>query len=177
MLLLHRVKQNLHIHFESADNTLGFDSIFDFCMWTFCSNESAEFEKNLHKAFTLAFDLKLVSATFYQIFIFHQIIALQKLWKIFFISSKKLFLFLRYSNFCIFVFPSFFSLSVIALEVELRKILVYDVINCLNGNLITHFVWYFEKEIRCDTETLFIDEVLNMENLYGKIMHKMCTKS
>ena len=53
--------------------------------------------------------LKLVSAMYYQIFIFDQMIALQKLWKMFFISSKKLFLFLRYSNFCIFVYPSFSS--------------------------------------------------------------------
>ena len=52
--------------------------------------------------------LKLVSTIFCQIFIFHQIIALQKLLKMFFISSKKLFSFSRYSNFCIFVFPSFF---------------------------------------------------------------------
>ena len=53
--------------------------------------------------------LKLASFIFYQIFIFHQMIALQKLWKIFFISSKKLFSFSRYSNFCIFNFPSFSS--------------------------------------------------------------------
>ena len=46
------------------------------------------------------FGLKRVSAIFYQIFIFHQIITLQKLWKMFFISSKNLFLFLRYLNFC-----------------------------------------------------------------------------
>ena len=52
--------------------------------------------------------LKLVATIFYQIAIFHEMIALQKLWKIFFISSKKLFLFLRYSNFCFFVLPSFF---------------------------------------------------------------------
>ena len=52
--------------------------------------------------------LKLVSAIFYQIFISHQMIAYQKLWKMFFISSKKFFSFLRYSNFCISVFPSFF---------------------------------------------------------------------
>ena len=49
--------------------------------------------------------LKLVSAI--QIFIFHQMIALQKLWRIFYISSKKHFLVSRYSNFCISVFPSF----------------------------------------------------------------------
>ena len=52
--------------------------------------------------------LKLVSAIFYQIFIFRQMIDPQKLWKMFFISSKKPFSFLRYSNFCIIVFPSFF---------------------------------------------------------------------
>ena len=52
-------------------------------------------------------NLKLVSAIFYQIFISHQMIALQKLWKMLFISSKKLFLFSRYSDFCISVFPSF----------------------------------------------------------------------
>ena len=37
---------------------------------------------------------------------FHQMIRLQKLWKVFFISSKKLFSFSRYSNFYNF-FPSF----------------------------------------------------------------------
>ena len=30
-------------------------------------------------------------------------------------------------------------------EISLK---VYDVINCLNKNLITHFVWYLEKEKR-----------------------------
>ena len=65
--------------------------------------------------------LKLVSAIFNQIFIFHQMIAFQKLWKIFFISSKNLFLISRYSNFCITVFPSFPPLSAIALEVDEDK--------------------------------------------------------
>ena len=46
--------------------------------------------------------LKLASAIFYQM------IALQKLWKMFFISPKKLISFSRYSNFYIFAFPSFF---------------------------------------------------------------------
>ena len=57
-----------------------------------------------------------------------------------------------------------------------KNLKVYDVINCLNKNLITHFVWYLEKEIRCDIETLFIDRVLNTEHFNGKIMQKMCTK-
>ena len=51
--------------------------------------------------------LKLVSANFYQIFISHQMIALQNLRKMLFISPKKLFSFSRYSNFCISIFPSF----------------------------------------------------------------------
>ena len=40
--------------------------------------------------------LKLMSAIFYQIFISHQMMALKKLWKMFFFSSKKLFSFSRY---------------------------------------------------------------------------------
>ena len=54
---------------------------------------------------------------------------------------------------------------------------VYDVINCLNKNLITHFVWYLEKEKRYHIETLAIDTVLKKEHFYGEIMQKICTKS
>ena len=93
-----------------------------------------------------AFYLKLVSAIFYQIFIFHQMIALQKLWKMFFISSKKLFLFSRYSNFYIFIFPYFSPVSHCFRGWSKKNLKVYDVINCLNKNLITHFIWYLEKE-------------------------------
>ena len=50
---------------------------------------------------------------------------------------------------------------------------VYDVINCLNKNLITYFVWYLEKEKKYGIETLFIDRVLKKEQFYGKIIHKM----
>ena len=55
------------------------------------------------------------SATFFKAYVryffikfsfFHQMIGLQKLLKMFFISSKKLFSFSRYSNFCNFS-PSF----------------------------------------------------------------------
>ena len=52
-----------------------------------------------------------------------------------------------------------------------------DVINCLNKNLIKHFVWFLEKGKRYDIETLTIDTVLNKEHFYEKIMQKMCTKS
>ena len=54
---------------------------------------------------------------------------------------------------------------------------VNDVINCLNKNSITHFVWYPEKEKRYDIETLSIDGVSDNEHFYRKIMQKMCSKS
>ena len=37
-------------------------------------------------------------------------------------------------------------------------------------------VWYLEKEIRCDIETLPIDRELTKEYFCGKIMQKMFTK-
>ena len=82
--------------------------------------------------------LKLLSAIFYQIFIFHQLTAIQKLWKMFFITSKKLFSFSRYSNFC--RSPLFLPVSHCfrgCLEINLK---VYNVSSCLNKNLITHFI-------------------------------------
>ena len=54
---------------------------------------------------------------------------------------------------------------------------VYYVINCLNKNLVTHFVWHLEKEKRHNIETLSIARVLNNEHLCGKVMQKMFTKS
>ena len=95
----------------------------------------------------------------------------------FFISSKKLCLFSRYSNFFIFVFPSFFPCQPLLRGWLKKNLKVYDVINCLNKNLIKHYDWFLEKEIRFDIETLSIDRVLNTEHFYGKIMQKMCTKS
>ena len=54
---------------------------------------------------------------------------------------------------------------------------VCDVINCQIENLITHFVWYLEKEIRSDIELLHIDKVWNMEHFCGKIIQKIWTKA
>ena len=71
---------------------------------------------------TRPLNLKLVSAIFY---FFHQMIALQKLWKIIFISSKNLFLLSRYSFFLYFCTPPFFSLSAIALRDDRRWILKF----------------------------------------------------
>ena len=101
-------------------------------------------------------NLKLVSAIFYQIFIFHQMIAFQKL--------KNVFLFHLKNPFCsrdiqIFIFPSFpLFLPVSHCFRVWSKInpKVYDIINCLNKNLMTHFVWYLGKEKRYDIETLSI---------------------
>ena len=120
--------------------------------------------------------LKLVSAIFYQIFIFHHMIALQKLWEMF-ISPKKLFLFSRYSNFCKFVFPYSFPLSHCFRGWFKKNLKVYDVVNGLNKNLVTHYVWYLEKEIRLDIETLPIDKVLNRTFLWKKSCRKCTPKA
>ena len=89
------------------------------------------------------------------------------------------------SSFCsriiqIFVFPSsplFLPVSHCFIAWSKINLKMYDVINCLNKNFITHFVWYLGKEKRYDIETLSIDRVLNEEQFYEKIMQKMCTKS
>ena len=114
--------------------------------------------------------LKLVSAIFYQIFIYHQKIALQKIWKMFFISSKKALFVLEILK---------FSSSRLFHPVShcFSNLKVYDAINCISKNLITHFAWYLKKEIGCDIEILSIVRVSNKEHFYGKIMQKMCTKS
>ena len=59
----------------------------------------------LSKLFSKNF--KVTQRWYFQIFIFYRMIALQKLWQMFFISSKKLFLFSRYSTFRISIFTSF----------------------------------------------------------------------
>ena len=115
--------------------------------------------------------LKLVPAIFIKFLFFHQIIALQKLWKMLFISSKKLFSFSRYSIFCISVLPSFSTCQPMLWKINLK---VHDVINCLNKNSITHFVWYLKKEKSYGTENLSIDGVLDEEHFYRKITQKMC---
>ena len=97
--------------------------------------------------------------------------------KKFFISSKKLFF---SQDIQIFVFlPShlFFHVSHCFRSWSKKILKVYDVINCLNKKLITHFVWYLDKEIRRDIETLSIERVVNKEHFDGKIMQKMCTKN
>ena len=72
----------------------------------------------------------------------------------------------------------FFSLSIHCFRASSKiNLKVYEIINCLNKNLIIHLVWYLEKEKRYDIETLSIDRVLNKEHFYWKIMQKMCTKS
>ena len=121
--------------------------------------------------------LKLVSAIFIIFLFFHQTVALQKQWKMFFIPSKKLFSFLRYSIFSISVLSSFSTCGHCFRGWSKINLKVCDGINCPNKNSIAHFVWYFGKEKRYDNETLSIDEVSDKEHFYRKIMQKMCSKS
>ena len=100
-------------------------------------------------------------------------------------NYEKCFLFHQKSSFSTqdiqsFVFSSslpFFPVTHCLRGWSKKNLKIYDIINCLNKNLITHFVWYLEKEMRCDIETLFIVRELNMEHFFGKIMQNMCFKS
>ena len=76
-----------------------------------------------------------------------------------------------------FCLPLFFHVSHCFRGWFKKNLEVYDLIIFLNKNLVTRFVRYLEKEIRCDIETSSIDRVLNTEHFYGKIMQKICTKS
>ena len=108
---------------------------------------------------------------------FHQMIALQKLWKMLFVSSKKLFSFMRYSNFCISVLPSFSPCGHCFRGLSKINLKVYNVITYANKNLIKHFVWYLQMENRYDNETLLIDTVSNREHFYGKSCRKYAWKA
>ena len=121
--------------------------------------------------------LKVVSAIFHQMFISQQMIVLRKLWKMFFISSKKLFcsrdiqIFVFLSS---LLFPPVRQCSKGWSKINLQ---VYDVMSSVN--LIPHFVWYFQKQKSYGNETLFIDRVLNkehMEKLYRKCAQKPSPK-
>ena len=123
------------------------------------------------KSFLWQAFLKLEFAIFYQIFIFHQMIALLKLWKNFFFHLKSPF---RSRDIQMFVFmssPLFLSFSHCFRGFSKLNLKVYDIITCLNRNLITHFVWYLGKEKRYDIETLTIDRVLNKKHFYGILLY------
>ena len=133
--------------------------------------------KNLKEK--LSFPLKPVSAIFYQIFFSPpNDWPWETMKKVFYFIENKNFLFvLEIFNFLYFHLPFFFFPVSHCFRGWSKKNLKIYVINCLNQNLVAHFVWYLEKEIRCDIETLSIDRDLNKEHFYGKIMQKMCTKS
>ena len=122
--------------------------------------------------------LKLVSAIFIKFLFFDQMITLQKLWKMLFISSKKLFSFLRFLQIFVFLpFPLFLPVGHCFRGWSKINLKVHDVINCLNKNSVTHFVWYLEKEKRYHIETLSIEGVSDKEHFYRKTIQKICSKS
>ena len=79
----------------------------------------------------------------------------------------------------VFVFPTsplFFPVSHSLRAWSKINLQVYDVISCLNKNLIKHSVWYLQKEKRYDIETLAIDRVLNKEFLWKNHAENMHQK-
>ena len=122
---------------------------------------------------------KLVFAIFYFFFFFF----FKKCWH--FKDYGKFFLFHLKPFFCsedvqIFVFPfssRFLSVRHCLWGWSKENLKVYDAINCLNKNLITHFVLYFEKEKSYDIKTLSIDKILNKKHFYERIMDKSAPKA
>ena len=93
----------------------------------------------------------------------------QKLWKMFFISP----FYCRDNQICVFPsFTLFLPVSHCSGGWSKINLKLYDVINCLNKNLILHLAWCLGKEKRYDIKTLPIDGVLNKEHFYGKTMQK-----
>ena len=94
-----------------------------------------------------------------------------------FMSSKKLFSLSRYLNFCISVFPFFFPASHWLRGWWKINLKVYDVSNCLNKNLITHFAWYLEKGKRYNIELCQLIEYsvgnIFMEKNFSMMQYKM----
>ena len=114
----------------------------------------------------VSINVKVCVCYFLSNFYFSPNDTLQKLQKMLFISSK---CFFHSGDVKIFVFPSsplFLPVSHCFRGWSKINLKVYDVINCLNKNLITHFVWYLKKEKRHDIETLSNDRVLNKEHFY-----------
>ena len=156
--------------------TFSFSAMFKYTKIVRIKSISLQIQQILLSYWRFLSLLKLVSTIFFQIFIFHQMIALQNYEKCFLFHLKSSF---RSRDIQFFVFPSsplFFPVSRCFGGWSKKNLKVYDVINCLNKKLITHFVWCLEKEIRCDIETLFIERELNKEYFHGKIVQKMCTK-
>ena len=101
-----------------------------------------------------AASLKLVSAILYQVFISHQMTSLKKYekWLLFCLKSS-----FRSRDIQFFVFlssPLFLPVSHCFRGWWKINLKVCDIINCLNKNLITHFVWYLKKE-KCMTLKLW----------------------
>ena len=86
----------------------------------------------------------------------------------------------RFRDIQIFVFsssPLFSTVSHCLRRWSKRNPKVYDVISCLNKNLVTHFAWYLEKEIGWDTEPLSICRELSKEHFYKKTCRKCASKA
>ena len=122
------------------------------------------------------FELKACVCYFHQMFIFSPNDSPSKNEKCFLFHLES-YLFSRYSKKIFLSFLLFLPVGHCFGGWLKRNLNIHHVINCLNKNSITHFVWYLEKEKRYDIETLSIDGVSDKEHFYRKIMQKICSKS
>ena len=165
-------------HDCSLFNTLSFDKVLMSNLFTFSRYQTKCVIEFLFETVEDIINFKACVRYFYQIFTFSPNDSPSKTEKYLSFHQKSSFRSQDNQIFLFFVLPSF-HLPVIHCFRDWSKInlKVYDIINGLTKNLITHIVWYLEKEKRCDIQTLSIDRVLNKEHFYVKIMHQKCTKS
>ena len=105
----------------------------------------------------------------------HPIIALKKLWKILFVSSKKLFSFSRYSHFCISILTSF-SFCQPLLEMTEDKSQSLWCHQLAKQEFKNTYCLILEKEARSDIEIWSSDAALSKKHFYGKSMQKCAPK-
>ena len=132
-------------------------------MWPFCYHQALKgWMPGVHCSCTCFSPNDSPSKNMRNVFLFH--------WKSSF-RSRDIQIFVFWSS------PLFLPVSHCFRAWSKINLTVYDIINCLNKNLIIYLVWYLEKEKSYDIETLSIDRVLNEDYFYGKIMQKMGTKN
>ena len=118
--------------------------------------------------------------------VFFKYLCFTKWWNQIFTNYGRCILFKLKSSFCswdieIFVFLSsslFLLVSCCFRGCSKSNLKVYGVINCLSNNLITHFIWYLEKEKRYDIKTLSIERVYKEHFWEGRniFIKKSCRK-
>ena len=123
------------------------------------------------------FVLRLVSAIFVKMVFFTKWYSVKNYEKCFLFHPKSSFHSWDIQIFVFLSFPLFLPVGHCFRGWSKINLKVYDILNRLNKNSVTHFAWYLEKEKKYDIETLSIDGISDKKYFYRKIMQEMFSKS